>query len=218
MYSKEETKKALLEVIDGTICLIGGSDVEVCKKIIKKSLHRLYVIVRKQLEETTLHFGFAPKMRKRNPRKYRDFIAPLIAAMRFGFMCSYDPFFIKNINFKDYDAIHKHFFKVRMKGSNMNFIVILREALDKFPIDNCDDFHHLVQSFEMMRDWVHAYGPFLFGIWRCGGCEMRGATPKLLTMNNEQMAIIVYVFDSLASKDLKMVEDVKKLRRKVEAW
>ena len=159
------------------------------------------------MEDATLHFGFAPRMRKRNPSKYKDIPTSLIAAMRYGFMCSYDPFFIRNINFVDKNAMYTRFFKDRVKSSNMNFIMPLREALDKFPIDNCDDFHHLVQSFEMMRDWVHAYGPFLIRTW---GLKM--------ATNDEEFTFITNVFDSLASKDLKTVEDVKKLRRKVEVW
>lgn len=207
MYHKKETKEALLEIIDATISLIDGSNTTVCKKAVKKSLHRLYVIVKGQLEDYTIRLGFAPRMRKRHLSKYKDLPTPLIAAIRYGFMCSYDPFFIKNINFKNRDAIFNYFFKVKIKGSNMNFIVPLKEALDKFPIDDCDDFHHLVQSFEMMRDWVHAYGPFLIKTW---GLRM--------AINDARFAFITNIFDGLASKELQSVENVKRLRRKVEMW
>jgi len=100
-----------------------------------------------------------------------------------------------------------YFFKVKIKNFNVHLVKLLRNALDKFPIDDCDDFHHLVQSFEMMRDWVHAQGPFLIKIW---GDRM--------AINAKRYAFITTIFDGLASKELKSVEDVKRLRRKVEMW
>ena len=125
-------------------------------------------------------------------------------------------------------------FEIREKGCIME----VDEAIKRFPIEKCTDYGHLVEAFDMMKALAHCIFIFkpegLFDSdwrkvnpWAIGWRMYKGkkvptgksmlvdywwnVPPKLRQMGH-------YVLDKLAGKEIKSVEDLRKLRKEVLAW
>lgn len=180
----------MVEIIDAALCILEKNSAE-CNLIIKKSLCRFCSLIKKNY---LLKHGIIP------------FEPRLDAVMRVGFICTYSPNYPQCLECEEIVERRNEYPK-----HERQFIGQLEEAMAIMPIESCNDYHHLVEAFDMMRHWLHigecknGLSLLVDHMWRLRG------TPELRRKAQE-------VFNRLADDKTESVEDVKKLRREVERW
>ena len=190
-YTVEHTKKALTEIVDALECIIEKNSPE-CNPTIKKSLHRFCEIARETEK----------RVKKEEPSyEISRFLgASAYDREKMGWVCNCEetfpscrkahPLWATNID---------EYFKETSKCAEE-----VRKAIREHPVEQCEDYHSLVRSLEVMRDWMHMQGYNLPDyVW---------VTPKKLRGQ------VKTAFDRLSSTEIQSTADLKKLKKEIEEW
>lgn len=105
----------------------------------------------------------------------------------------------------------------------------VNNIIELFPISKCEDYHHLVEAFDMYRNLAHIYSyqdaikkPYDKN-WTCVNPYQLPAGRSMLVdyiwgIPNEYKNFGNHVLTKLASPDIKSIEDLRKLREDIMQW
>ena len=195
---KKNVKKASIEIVDGLKCVLEAQlnqrSKRSCIPILKTPVHRFCEIARKTER----------RFKKDSPRYNisRFLGSGDFARKKMGVVCSTErnfPKCDKSIGLIHHIWDEPDYLKIRTACANE-----VQKAIRTKPIERSGEYSTLLTSFETMRDWMHNTGYNLPDyVW---------VTPKAMRRK------VKTLFEFLASREVRSIEDLDLKRREIQKW